>query len=194
MLLDMEIEKSNEQVLNVLLIKSETGDSHYVLIKDFNRLMYSKTKHKYRKHFCMACLQNFTTKEILNKHREQCLLINNTQAAKYETGIIVPIPVKIYADIECLLKRIDPEEGRNTKLYQKHIPIIFHNLEGCDVRIIFRELRNFKDLDIQVIPKSNERFMSIIINNSILFLDSLQFCKASLDALAENLKDNDFKH
>ena len=74
------------------------------------------------------------------------------------------------------------------------MPIIFHNLEGCDGRIIFRELRNFKDLDIQVIPKSNERFMSIIINNSILFLDSLQFCKASLDALAENLKDNDFKH
>ena len=74
MFLDMEIEKSNEQVLNVLLIKNETDDSHYVLIKDFNRLMYSKTKHKYRKHFCMACLQNCTTKEILNKHREQCLL------------------------------------------------------------------------------------------------------------------------
>ena len=28
--------------------------------------MYSKRKHKYRKHFCMSCLQNFTTKEILN--------------------------------------------------------------------------------------------------------------------------------
>ena len=36
--------------------------------------------------------------------------------------------------------------------------------------------------------------MSIIINNSIVFLDSLQFCKASLDSLAGNLQDNDFKH
>ena len=32
----------------------------------------------------MACLQNFTTEEILNKHKEQCLLINETQAVKYE--------------------------------------------------------------------------------------------------------------
>ena len=60
--------KSNEQVLNVLLISNEEK-SHYVFIKDFNRLMYLKTKHKDRKHFCMSCLQNFTTKEILNSHR-----------------------------------------------------------------------------------------------------------------------------
>ena len=37
--------KSNEQVLNVLLISNEEK-SHYVLIKDFNRLMYSKTKQR----------------------------------------------------------------------------------------------------------------------------------------------------
>ena len=36
--------------------------------------------------------------------------------------------------------------------------------------------------------------MSIIVNNSIIFLDSLQFCKVSLDSLAGNLEDNDFKH
>ena len=30
--------------------------------------------------------------------------------------------------------------------------------------------------------------MSIIVNNSIVFLDSLQFCKASLDTLAGNQK------
>ena len=74
--------KSNEQVLNVLLISNEEK-SHYVFIKNFNRLMYSKTKHQHKKHFCMSCLQNFTTKEILNSHRERCLLINDTQALKY---------------------------------------------------------------------------------------------------------------
>ena len=70
--------KSNEQVLNVLLISNEEK-SHYVFIKDFNRLMYSKTKYKDRKHFCMSCLQNFTTKEILSNYRKRCLLINDTQ-------------------------------------------------------------------------------------------------------------------
>ena len=77
--------KSNEQVLNVLLI-SNKEKSHYVFIKDFNRLMFSKTKDAHKKHFSMSCLQNFTTKEILNNHRERCLLINETQAVKYETG------------------------------------------------------------------------------------------------------------
>ena len=77
--------KSNEQVLNVLLI-SNKEKSHYVFIKDFNRLMFSKTKDAHKKHFSMSCLQNFTTKEILNNHRERCLLINGTQAVKYETG------------------------------------------------------------------------------------------------------------
>ena len=37
--------KSNEQVLNVLLISTEEK-SHYVFIKDFNRLMYSQIKKK----------------------------------------------------------------------------------------------------------------------------------------------------
>ena len=62
--------KSNEQVVNVLL-KSNEEKSLYVFIKDFNTLMYSKPKHKDKKHFCMSCLQNFTTKKILNKHRER---------------------------------------------------------------------------------------------------------------------------
>ena len=53
--------KSNEKVLNVLLISNEEK-SHYVFTKDFNRLMYSRTKHKDKKRFCMSCLQNVTTK------------------------------------------------------------------------------------------------------------------------------------
>ena len=94
-------------------------------------LMYSevKTKNQHKKHFCMSCLQNFTTKEILNSHRERCLLINDTQAVKYETGVIkfknyekqIPIAFKIYGDTECLFKRINISEGKYTKLYQKHV-------------------------------------------------------------------------
>ena len=122
--------KSNEQVLNVLLISYEEK-SHYAFIKDCNRLMYPqiKAKNVHLKHFCMTCLQNFTTKEILNNHRERCLLINHTQAVKYETGIIkfqkgkqMPLVFKIYADTKFFLKRISINEGKYTKSYQKHIP------------------------------------------------------------------------
>ena len=85
---------------------------------------------------------------------------------------------------QCNLKRKIP----------RTLPIIFHNLEGYDGHLIFRELNKFKDIDIQVIPKSSEKYMSIIINRNIVFLDSQQFWKASLDDLAGNSEDKDFKH
>ena len=76
--------------------------------------MFSKTKHKDKKHFCMSCSQNFSTKEILNNHRKRCLLINGCQTVNYEPGIIkftsynkqIPILFKIYADTECFLKEL----------------------------------------------------------------------------------------
>ena len=56
--------KSYNQTLNLLLI-TEKDKSHYVFIKDFNRLIFSRTKHKDKKYHCMFCLQSFTTEEIL---------------------------------------------------------------------------------------------------------------------------------
>ena len=76
----------------------------------------------------------------------------------------------------------------------RKLPSIFHNLEGYDGHIIFKELNNFNNVDIQVIPKTSERYMSIIINRNIIFLDSLQFCKEKLDKLASNLNNEDFNH
>ena len=77
----------------------------------------------------MACLQNFTTKEVLNNHRERCLSINGSQATIYKKGtikflhfdILIPIPFKIYADSECFLKKTNIDLSEHTKLYQKHI-------------------------------------------------------------------------
>ena len=74
------------------------------------------------------------------------------------------------------------------------LPIIFHNLQGYDSHIIFKVLHKFSIKNIDVIPKSSEKYMSIIINNNITFLDSLQFQKASLDNLTKHLEDKDFKY
>ena len=75
----------------------------------------------------------------------------------------------------------------------KILPIIFHNLQGYDRHIIFKELNNF-DVDIAVIPKGIDKYMSIIVNRHITFIDSLQFYNSSLDTLASNLNDEDFKY
>ena len=56
--------------------------NHYALIKDFNRLIFSKTKNK--KSFCKSCLCCFSCEFILNKHKKDCLLINGGQTLKLE--------------------------------------------------------------------------------------------------------------
>ena len=78
----------------------------------------------------MACLQNFTTEEVLSNHKKQCLVIKGCQAVNYESGIIkftnyekqVPVRFKINADTECFLKRTNSYEGEHTIKYQEHFP------------------------------------------------------------------------
>ena len=76
----------------------------------------------------------------------------------------------------------------NSKLrISRKIPIIFHNLEVYDGQIIFKEQHNFNNTDIQVIPKSSEKYMSIVANRNIV-LDSLQFLKLHQIILQEIYK------
>ena len=67
----------------------------------------------------------------MNNHKKKrCLSINGTQTVIYETGAIkfknfnnqIPIPFKIYADTECLVKRTNISLGNHAKLYQEHVP------------------------------------------------------------------------
>ena len=51
----------------------------------------------------------------------------------------------------------------------KKLPVIFHNLEGYDGHLITRDLNNFTNIITQVIPKSTEKYMSIIINKKLSF-------------------------
>ena len=68
-----------EDQMNLLLITKDEK-KHYVLIKDFNAFMYNQSKHKERKHFCMYCLQCFSSERILANHVNNCLTINGAQA------------------------------------------------------------------------------------------------------------------
>ena len=90
--------QKNEDILNLLLI-TEDENKHYVLIKDFNRMMYNKTKHKEKKHFCMYCLQNFTTEQILLKHKDNCMVVKGKQAIR------MPTKVKIYCSLKIIKNR-----------------------------------------------------------------------------------------
>ena len=113
------------------------GLSHYVYIKYFDRIIFNKTKHKGKKYFCKNCLQCFSNEKILNEHKEDFLVINGKQNVKLEEGFItfknysrqIPIPFKMYADFECILKNIDNGTINNdvsyTRKYQDHVPCNF---------------------------------------------------------------------
>ena len=123
-----------ENQMNLLLIEKD-GNNHYVLIKDFNKFMYQQTKHKERKHFCMHCLQCFSSERVLNNHKENCIIINGKQAIKMpEKGDNIlkynnyhkqqPIPFVIYADFEAITEKVQGCQPNNdksyTEAYQKH--------------------------------------------------------------------------
>ena len=97
-----------------LLLISNNFTSHCVYIKNFSRLMFNKTRHGGKKKFCKSCLQCFSIENVLNEHKKYCLLINGGQNVKSEKGFIefknfnrqIPVPFKIYAYFECLLKSV----------------------------------------------------------------------------------------
>ena len=51
--------KKVSDCLDLLLIFDESK-SYYVYIKDFNKLIFNKTKSKNKEHFCRCCLQCFS--------------------------------------------------------------------------------------------------------------------------------------
>ena len=128
-------------------VKGETI-THYVYIKDFNRLMFNFTKHKGKKHFCMHCLQCFYSNESLAKHKDKCIVINGVQAIELPEKYIdkngvertpciyfqnyhksLPVPFAIYADFESIVEKISSCQPSNeksyTEKYQKHTACSF---------------------------------------------------------------------
>ena len=130
-----------EDQMNLLLITKDEK-KHYVLIKDFNAFMYNQSKHKERKHFCIHCLQCFSSERILANHVNNCLTINGAQAInmpKRGENILklnnfhkqLPVPFVIYADFEAITKKVqgceqseemkkDKDKRSYTEAYQTH--------------------------------------------------------------------------
>ena len=130
-----------EDQMNLLLITKDEK-KHYVLIKDFNAFMHNQSKHKERKHFCMYCLQCFSSERILANHVNNCLTINGAEAInmpKQGENILkcnnlhkqLPVPFVIYADFEAITKKVqgckrseemDNEKNKRsyTEAYQTH--------------------------------------------------------------------------
>ena len=114
--------------LNLLLI-TEGEKKHYCLLKNFNKFMYNQTKNNGRKHFCMYCLQGFSSERVLINHKVDCIEINGKQSIKMPApGSTIafknyrrqlPAPFVIYADFEAITEKASQKKS-HTEQYQKH--------------------------------------------------------------------------
>ena len=112
--------------------------------------MYNQSKHKERKHFCMYCLQCFSSERILANHVNNCLTINGAQVInmpKQGENILkfnnfhkqLPVPFVIYADFEAITKKVqgckqsdEMENEKNKRSYTK--PIRITKTVAMDIR------------------------------------------------------------
>ena len=143
-----------------------TIDLLYSLLFSKAKIVLINLSHGFyeNSHICWICKQELNTDKI----RDHCHVTGKFRGASHS---------------KCNI---------NLRLPKK-LPIIFHNLQGYGGHISFKEQDNF-DVDIDVISKGIDKYMGIIVNRHITFIDSLQFYNSSLDTLASNLEDNDFKH
>ena len=125
------ISKEKYQDHMELLLITEGENKHYVLIKDFNKFMFSQTKHEHKKYFCMYCLQCFSREDVLTEHKNNCILINGKQAINMpKKGDKVffknyhkqlPVPFVIYADSKLSQKKSKDASQIMKNLTQKLI-------------------------------------------------------------------------
>ena len=133
------ISAGGHEELNLLLTSDE--EKHlYVLIKSFN------TKHHGTKEFCMHCLQAFSTKEVLAKHKQNCFRINGKQGIQMpKKGSKVQfqdhhgqmlVLFFVYADFKAITEKVSGRqpsaENSFTDKYQQHTACSYgHKLVCC---------------------------------------------------------------
>ena len=135
--------KFNERskIINLLLIV-DGEKKHYTAIKSLSRLLRSEnTRHTEEQHFCINCLQGFSSTEARDNHFEYC---KDNEAVKIEMPLPgskvkfhkgqnqFKVPFIMYADFESILKKVDKwyvkrqkyENGEKsyTEKINKHIP------------------------------------------------------------------------
>ena len=108
-------ERDNQ--VNLLMITDGTGNWHYLAVKRISGLLRGITSNHNGNFYCLSLFHPYTTVKKLRKHERIC---NNHESChlkipdeddkilKYVSGEkSLKVPFIIYADLECLLKKIN---------------------------------------------------------------------------------------
>ena len=118
---------------------------HYLAAKGLSRLLRGMTSNHDGDYYCLNCFHSYRTENKLNAHKKVCennkyckieMPSPNNNIIKYNQGDkSLKLPFIIYADLECILKKIDtcqnnPDLSSTTKINQ-HIPSRYSIYSSC---------------------------------------------------------------
>ena len=99
------------------MIADETSNWHYLAVKSISGLLRGVTSNHNGDFCCLNCLHSYTTEKKLRKHEWVCndnyfcylkMPDEDNNILKYFPGEkSLKVPFTIYADLECLLKKIN---------------------------------------------------------------------------------------
>ena len=123
------------------MITKQGENTHYSWVKRLTALLYDQSRHNESKHFCERCLHGYTKRDFLERHKPECkgLLKSPTRTEMPKEGETkmafknyykqMKAPYAVYADFECLVRKIDTCEPDNKRSFtvktEKHEPCGF---------------------------------------------------------------------
>ncbi|CAP20797.2 Protein CBG24110 [Caenorhabditis briggsae] len=124
-----------DRVVNLLLVTDNSGEGHYCLIKNIDRLM--NTQNSRSNKFCIRCHNNFYSEEKYENHLSDCMNNSPLQMIKPSKDYIEFDGIQktqkqryvCYADFESVIYKIDnvsrsPSESWNEN-FGKHVASAF---------------------------------------------------------------------
>ena len=129
----------------ILLMISNGENWHYLAVRSLSRLLRGISSNRDGDYYCLNCFHSYRIENKLNVHKKICenhdycnieMPSPNNNIIKYNQGDkSLKLPFTIYADLECLLEKIDtcynnPEESSTTKI-NHHTPSGYSIFTHC---------------------------------------------------------------
>ena len=145
----------------ILLMISNGKNWHYLAVKSLSRLLRGITSNHDGDYYCLNCFHSYRTENKLNVHKKVCenrnyckieMPSNDNNFIKYnQDEKSLKLPFVIYADLECILKKIstcynNPELSSTTKINQ-HVPSGYSIFTNCTFDKSYNKLSYYRGED-----------------------------------------------
>ena len=174
---------------------SNAKNWHYLAVKSLSRLLRGISSNHNSDYYCLNCFHSYRTENKLNVHKKICenheycnieMPSRNNNIIKYNQGEkSLELPFIIYADLECLLKKIDtcqnnPDLLSTTKINQ-HIPSGYSIYANCSFDKSNNKLSYYRGEDCM------KRFCKDLKDHATKIID---FKKKTMIPLTKEEEDN----